>query len=319
MLTHRERLLASINDDPALDRAPVAQWPDTLAASTLAYQRTFDFDLVKVTPASSFSIRDWGAEDLWEGNPEGTRRYTKRVITNPQDWEKLPVLEPSARYLSAQLECLRLLRKELGKETPLLQTIFSPLSQAKNLVGGETLIVHLREQPEAVMKGLEIITETTRRFISAAIETGIDGIFYAVQHAQTHLLSSDEFALFGVRQDIALLNQANGLWCNMVHLHGINIQFENVVRYPATIFNWHDRETAWSLAEGQKHFSGVVCGGLSRETVVLQDQAQIKREAADAIEQTRSRSFILGTGCVVPITAPYGNIMAARKSVERQP
>jgi hypothetical protein len=31
---------------------------------------------------------------------------------------------------------------------PFIQTIFSPLSQAKNLVGGDDLLVHLRKNPQ---------------------------------------------------------------------------------------------------------------------------------------------------------------------------
>jgi uroporphyrinogen decarboxylase len=43
---------------------------------------------------------------------------------------------------------------------------------------------------------------------------------------------------------------------------------------------------------------------------------QVIAEARDAIEQTGGQRFILGTGCVVPITAPYGNLLAARKVVD---
>jgi len=35
-----------------------------------------------------------------------------------------------------------------------------------------------------------------------------------------------------------------------------------------------------------------------------------------AIEETQGKRLILGTGCVLPLTAPYGNIMAARRAVE---
>ncbi|MDP2976126.1 MAG: hypothetical protein Q8N45_07940, partial [Anaerolineales bacterium] len=107
-LTHRERLQACLADDPALDRPPVALWrhfpvddqsPERLAAATVDFQRSYDFDLVKVTPASSFCLKDWGAEDAWEGNPEGTRRYTRCVIEKTQDWERLHALDPSAPHL----------------------------------------------------------------------------------------------------------------------------------------------------------------------------------------------------------------------------
>jgi uroporphyrinogen decarboxylase len=325
MTTHKERLHACLAVDPALDRPPVALWrhfpvddqsPESLAAAILAYQDVFDFDLVKVTPASSFCLKDWGSEDCWEGDSEGTRRYTKHIVTSPADWEHLPVLNPDSPHLADQLKCLKLLRKKLGQETPILQTIFNPLSQAKNLSGGETLVVHLRQYPDAVLKGLETITESTRRFIEAAIETGIDGIFYAIQHAQSHLLSTEEFTRFSASYDGSLINCANELWCNMAHLHGTNILFEPVAELPVQILNWHDRETAWSLVKGQTHFNGTVCGGLKRETVVLGTPREILNESTDALKQTKGKRFILGTGCVVPITAPFGNIMAVRQSVE---
>ena len=326
MLSHRERLLACLNNDSALDRIPVALWrhfpvddqnPITLAAATLNYQQQFDFDLVKVTPASSFCLRDWGVEDKWEGDPEGTRRYTKRVVLSPKDWEKLPVLRPNSPHLARQLECLKILRKELGAETPILQTIFNPLAQAKNLAGGETLLVHMRQYPEALLKGLEIIAESTRQFIEAAMGNGIDGIFYAIQHAQSHLLSAGEFEKFSLPFDKTLLSSAHDLKFNMVHLHGQNVLFAQVNSLPMNFLNWHDRDTDWSLTKGQKQFDGVVCGGLKRETVVLGTQEEILAEIKDAMLQTQEHRFLLGTGCVVPITAPYGNIKAVRTSVEQ--
>ncbi len=324
MITHTERIQACLNGEQP-DRPPVALWrhfpvddqrPELLAAATLNFQRAYDFDLVKVTPASSFSLKDWGVEDEWMGNPEGTRDYTQRVIHSPRDWETLPVLEPTAPHLSGQLACLRFLRADLGPEVPLLQTVFSPLAQAKNLAGGEALLAHLRLYPEAVLKGLETIAATTRRFVEASIETGIDGIFYAVQHAQAQLMSMDEYKNFGLPFDQRTLEPASGLWCNMLHLHGHNIHFELASPLPIQIVNWHDRETPPALSEAGKTFSGVLCGGLRQDTLVYRDQAEVQKEAADAIQQTGGRKFILSTGCVVPVIAPHGNYVAARKSVD---
>ncbi|MBU4224570.1 MAG: uroporphyrinogen decarboxylase, partial [Chloroflexi bacterium] len=289
---------------------------------TLHFQRTYDFDLIKVTPASSFCLKDWGAEDAWEGNPEGTRRYTRHVIEKPGDWERLHALDPSAPHLSGQLACLRLLRRELGPDVPLLQTVFSPLAQAKNLAGGDRLIIHLRQYPEAVMKGLQTIAETTRRFVAAAIETGIDGLFYAVQHAQAGLLTLDEYKTFGLPFDTISLEPAQGLLCNMLHLHGKDIYFSlltSSLSFP--IVNWHDRETPPSLCETSEVLKTsevlrAVCGGISQKTIVLGNSHEIQTEAQDAIQQTKGRRFILGTGCVVPVIAPHGNLLAAKKSVE---
>jgi uroporphyrinogen decarboxylase len=325
-LTHRERLQACLAGDSALDRPPVALWrhfpvddqdPESLAVASLDFQRHYDFDLVKVTPASSFSIKDWGAEDVWEGHTEGTRRYTRRVIEKPQDWERLPVLSPSSPHLARQLACLRYIRADLSPETPLLQTIFSPLAQAKNLAGGERLVVHLRQHPEAVSKGLETIAVTTRRFVEACMKVGLDGVFYAVQHAQAGLLTLEEYEKFGLPFDLHILESVRALWCNILHLHGDHIYFKLAEQYPCQIVNWHDRETGPSLAEGLKNYRGVVCGGISQKTIVFEDKSEVQKEAADAISQTGGRRLILGTGCVVPVIAPHGNILAARQIVEK--
>ena len=324
MTTHRERIQASIQGE-IIDRPPVALWrhfpvddqaPETLADAHLHYQQNYDFDLVKVTPASSFCLIDWGVEDEWHGDTEGTRRYTKRIISDPRDWEALPVLQPTSPHLAAQLECLRYLRTKLNTDTPILQTVFSPLAQAKNLAGNDVLLEHLRNHPGSVMKGLKIIAETTHLFIEAACATGIDGIFYAVQHAQRQFLSYEEYTEFGLSLDRQVIEPALDLWCNMLHLHGEEVHFELASELPFQIVNWHDRESYPSLTEAQSLFKGVMCGGIRQDSLVYRDQAEVQSEAADALKQTGSKRFLLGTGCVVPIIASHGNIMTARKSVE---
>ena len=77
----RERLEATLKGEK-VDRVAVALWrhfpvddqrPEDLAAATLEFQRLYDFDLVKVTPASSFCLKDWGVEDEWRGSPDRKR------------------------------------------------------------------------------------------------------------------------------------------------------------------------------------------------------------------------------------------------------
>lgn len=326
-ISHRDRLEQCLSGQSP-DRPPVAMWrhfpvddqrPDSLAAAAAYFQKTFDFDLIKVTPASSFCIKDWGVEDRWAGNPEGTREYTHRAIQRADDWAALKVLDPELGYLGSQLTCLRLLTAEFSPRVPITQTIFSPMAQAKNLVGPEQLLIHMRRNPDALHAGLETITETTIRFLEAAVRTGIDGVFYAVQHGQYGLLSENEFDTFCKLYDLKILEVARSLWLNMLHLHGSDVMYTAVTGYPIHIINWHDRESSPSLAEGLARYPGVVCGGLRQwETMVLGSPDQVRAEALDAIEQSQGRRFILGTGCVLPTTAPYGNILVARQSVERR-
>ncbi len=326
-MTKIERLRAAIEGEQ-VDRPPVALWrhfpgddyrPADLAAATLAFQRRYDFDFVKVTPASGFCAQDWGARDQWSGDKlEGTREYTHYPIRSPDDWLKLCPLDPTEGALGAQLHCLRLIADGLEGETPFIQTVFSPLSQAKNLVGKERLLVHLRRYPDAVHAGLETIAETTIRFVASVCEAGTDGIFYAVQHAQYSLLNEAEYLAFGRSYDLRVLEAAQRLWLNVLHLHGRDVMFDLLADYPVQVLNWHDRETEPRLAEGKRRFGGAVCGGLQRWDVMVRgDPEQVWEQAADAMAQTGGRRFILGTGCVTPIVAPTSNIRAVRDAVEK--
>jgi uroporphyrinogen decarboxylase len=324
-MTKRERLEATIRGEEA-DRTPVALWrhfpgddqdPAELAASTLAFQRQYDFDFIKVTPASSFCVRDWGAEDRWLGNEEGTREYTRQPILAPEQWRALPALDPEAGVLGGQLRCLELIHKAVSDEVPFVQTIFNPLSQAKNLVGKQNLVAHLRQDPAAVLAGLETITATTVRFIEAARERGISGIFLAVQHASYELLTGHEYEEFGLSFDRRLLAAAGDLWLNVLHLHGNRVMFDLLADYRVQVVNWHDRETPPTLAEGQARVQGAVLGGLRQwETMLRGTPNDVRREAEDAMRQTGGRRFILGTGCVTPITAPWANLRMARAVVD---
>jgi uroporphyrinogen decarboxylase len=324
-ISHRERLEKCLRGEKP-DRTPVALWrhfpvddqtPEGLAGAVLNFQQAYDFDLVKVTPASSFCLKDWGVEDAWRGATEGTRDYTRRRIYHPDDWGQLNVLDPYRGYLADQLSCLDMINSEIGQHTPVLQTIFNPLSQAKNLAGGNLLISHLRKAPDAVHEGLKIIAESTLEFIKAAKKTGMAGIFYAVQHASYALLTEDEYQAFGEAYDLLILEEVKNLWCNMLHLHGTDVMFDLVSTYPVQIINWHDRDTKPSLADAATQFGGILCGGLQREdTMVLGTPSRVTAEATDAIMETRGMRFILGTGCVLPTIAPRGNILAARQSVE---
>lgn len=321
-VTSRTRLEQCIAGE-ITDRTPVALWrhfpvddqsPDSFAAAVIAFQEAYQFDFVKVTPASSYCIKDWGVKDEWTGNPHGTRDYIQRSIHSPEDWLKLHHLNPHAGSLGQILESLKQIINGLPAGTPVIHTIFSPLSQAKNLVGPQELLVHLRKYPEAITKGLQIIQETTLEYIRELAKLNIDGIFYAVQHAQYELLSREEFTSFGRSFDLEVLSGLpKQFWLNVGHIHGKDIMFDLVADYPVQVMNWHDQETYPSLPEALDLFPGVVCGGLRQEsTMVLGTPEDVRNESRAAIDATGQKRFILGTGCVLPVLAPQGNILATQ-------
>jgi uroporphyrinogen decarboxylase len=322
-MTKRERLEATIAGQP-VDRIAVALWrhwpgddqrAEGLARATLDFQWMFDFDFIKVSPSSNYCIAGWGAESRWVGNQEGTREWGPRVIQQPEDWTRLQVLDPTSGLLGEIRRTLIIIGDEVDEEVPFIPTIFNPLAQAKNLAGGR-LLADLRQHPDAVKAGLEAITQTTIDFIEAARETGIAGIFLALQHATYDLLNEAEYREFGRPYDLRVLDAAEGLWFNLLHLHGTNVMFDLVADYPVQAINWHDQETPPSLAQALDRFPGALVGGVRQwETMLRGTPDWVYAEAQAAIEETERRRLIIGTGCVTPITSPLGNIRAVRESV----
>ena len=319
----RKRLEATITGEKP-DRVPVAlwrHWPGddqnaaALAAVHLKWQQDYDWDLVKVGPASSYAVVDWGVKDRWVGHIEGTREYTHLPIHHPQDWQILRPLDPGKGMLATQIEALRLVRKNLDAGTPLIATIFSPLTQAKQLVGKANLMHHLRSHPDLFKQAMAVIVESTLRFIAAAKVAGIVGIYYAVQHARYSVMSRVEFEEYGRFYDLQILNEVQDLWCNLLHVHSTDLMFDLVADYPVQIVNWHDRETGFSLADGLKQIKGAASGGVDHWTLHADSPTGTLDEAADAIQQVNGRRLLLGTGCVAMVTTPLQNIRALREIV----
>jgi uroporphyrinogen decarboxylase len=307
-MSKRERLEATVAGEP-VDRVAVALWrhwpgddqrAEDMARSTLDFQRLFDFDFIKVTPSSNYCLAGWGAETRWVGNQEGTREWGSRVIQGPEDWTQFQVQDPYSGLLGEIRRALAVIGDEVGEEVPFIQTIFNPLAQARNLAG-ERLLNDLRQH----------------RFIDAIRETGIAGVFLALQHATYGLLTEAEYQEFGRPFDLRILEATEGLWLNLLHLHGKDVMFDLVADYPVQAINWHDQETPPSLGEALDRFPGALVGGLRQwETMLSGTPDWVRAEAQAAIEETGGRRLVVGTGCVTPITSPLGNIRAARESVE---
>jgi uroporphyrinogen decarboxylase len=322
-MNKRQRLQATLAGEP-VDRPAVAlwrHWPGDdqraadLATAHLAWQHTWDFDLVKMMPSSEYCLYDWGVQSAWLGGDEGTRTYQNCLINAPEDWQRLWVLDPLSGALGDARRACQIVKAAVGEDTPVLMTIFGPLAQAKNLAG-PNLLAHLRRQPETLLAGLEIITQSILRYVESLRDLGIDGIYYAVQLASTDKLSRAEVERFGRPFDLRILEAANGWWFNMLHLHGLDVYADLFADYPVQAVNWHDRESGPSLSEGISLFSGAVSGGLNRWTMLRGAPTDVRREAADAFAQTGGRRLILSSGCVVMTTTPQSNLRAARESVE---
>lgn len=323
-MTKHERIEAAVNGR-AVDRVPISFWrhhpqqemrAETLADTLAAFQRRHDLDFVKMMPNACYYTEDWGCETEYVENPMGVRTVVKRVVHDSADWRELRSLDTRSGALGREVRCVELLRKAIGNEVPILQTVFSPLGIAYKL-GGDRTLEDIRRPPAVLHTALQVIAETMRSFVRACLAAGADGIFYAVQLASEKFCSAGKYREFGRPYDLQVLEAAEGSSFSVLHLHGADIFFDLVADYPVHAVNWHDRRVPPSIAEARERYTRCVLGGINEvETLPLGPPSRVREEVLDAVQQVKGRGLIVGPGCVFPLNTPEAHLEAARRAVD---
>ena len=324
-MSHRERIERALAFEET-DRVPYGFWwhfpnrdrsPRRLAELALALQHQLDLDFIKFSPYGLYSVVDWGVTLDIKGGMQTPVEETY-PIQKPEDWRKLRSFRGDEGEYLIVLEAQRIVLCEMKEDVPLTQTVFSPLTSALKMAGRDTLLKHLRENPQAVHDGLEVITETTRRFAINVVSRGAAGLFFASQTTNEGYLTAEEYQSFAKQYDLAVLDATRGRsWFNIFHLHGDNIMFDQVLDYPVQAFNYHDREFGPPLAEMKKRTDKCLIGGIDRNKVLVQGTpADVDAQVKNAWEQVGRRGLILGPGCVANVHSKEENVLQLRKSVE---
>ncbi|MDR1626370.1 MAG: uroporphyrinogen decarboxylase [Spirochaetia bacterium] len=324
-MTHKERIENALAMRET-DRLPYGMWlhfpnedrmPVRLAELTLRYQRELDLDFVKYMPYGMHSTIDWGSQlNLFPGFdriPE-PRNWP---IQKPEDWDRITPKSGTESEYAVILESQKLFRRMRREVVPFVQTVFSPMTTAAKLASADTLIKHLRECPEKVKRGLEVITETTIEYAVAAVEQGADGIFFATQMSNRKI-TAKEHADFVKAYDLPVLNAVKGKsWFNMLHIHGADTWFGELLDYPVQAINWHDRDDGPAMGEARKLVKDkAFIGGLSHiKTLPKGTEDEIKAQIEDTWNRGESRGVILAPGCGALPATPLDRLLFVSKCV----
>jgi uroporphyrinogen decarboxylase len=282
---------------------------ERLAEATLAWQSRFDFDLVKLTPASTWQIRDYGVEDAPDPNdPLGRHRIVRRVVAVPEDWLRLPRLDPGRGFAARILHAAALVRRALPG-MPVLATVYSPASQAAKLAGADCLADHVREAPDKVALGLRTITGNTVRLISALADAGIDGVFLAVQNARAASFTASEYTRLGLPGDRASLEAARELPFNILHLHGDGVHCSLFEDRPPPLL--HLEAAPGNPAPEALLLRGGLASGPSPWGAISTGSAvEAFAEAQALLTRLKGPRFVLAPGCTLPLAVPSANLDA---------
>ncbi|MDQ4099673.1 MAG: uroporphyrinogen decarboxylase [Chloroflexota bacterium] len=304
-MTRRERVMAAVNGE-AVDRVPVCFWhhfrPEgsgrKLARATQQFfDQQFNLDIAKIMP------------DLPYPFPRGgIRQRSDWYLVEPLDLDR-------TRFIHQRAEAVQVLREQVGPDTPIVMTVFSPLTEAIHFCESkEAFLQFARTSPAPVHEALAILAANLRAHIGDVISAGADGVFLALQGCSTDFMSEAEYREFGRPYDLLALGGAVDGWLNILHIHGDrNLMFDAMLDYPVSVLSWSDRLAGPTLREARAVSSKCLMGGW-HEFGPLSNGPEdaIRAEAEDAIRQTGGRKFILANGCSVPDDTDERWLQAAR-------
>ena len=310
--TGMERVAAALRLDRA-DRAPVSAWGhsyerewsvDELVATTVGIARRCELDFVKLQVRATCFAETFGAVWRYSGSATLPPVMEQPGGKDVEGWRRIVASEPDRHALAEQVQVMAAVTRELGAETPCVQTVFSPGMIAWYLTGNDldALRSLLRAEPELMAAGLARIGETMAWFARESIAAGAAGLFYAINPlANTAVVAADEYERILLPFDRAALAGAEGAWFNMLHLCGANVNTSLVEALRPDCVNWsiHDAGNP-GLAEMCDRHRVAVAGGLHRDKPIRTGTVEeVRREATDAIRQTAGRGHLLTPGCSV--------------------
>ena len=319
-MTSRERVYASLAGED-VDRVPVSAWwhdfprewsAKSLAEASIEAYVAYRWDWVKLNPRATYYGEAWGAS--YKPNEDRQPDMEKPAFTSPAEMSKLKPVDMRKKALAEQIECVRLTTKKLMGEVPLVQTVFSPLACLSRAAGSTNFIQRMmRDEPDAVLKALDPITQTMANFSRACLKAGAEGIFFAgVEWGSEDVISWDDYQRFARPYDLAVLGEVQDAPFNILHVCRSNNHLMRMLDYPVAAFNWATQDTKNpSPAEVLSNTDRAVIGGASHDTVLpAGTPADVVKEAHRSILEAGSRRFLLSPGCAIPPTTPEKNLRA---------
>lgn len=305
------------------DRPPVGAWghtyreewsPAELAAVTVERARRFGWDFVKFQPRASTFAEAFGSEYRPAGHRLRAPVLVKAAVPDLEAWRTVELVNRKA--LDDQVESIGRVARELGRNVPVIQTVFSPVTVGGYLVGKSQarIVREMRQHPDVVMPALDRIAEALIDFNRRSIEAGAAGVFYAISgYAGKGVMPEAVYREFALPYDVHILKSLpEAAWFNVVHLCGSNLHFALAREMPAQVVSWsvHNQGNP-SLAEGREIVGRAVMGGLAqRSTLVYGPAAKIEAEARRVVEEAGPRGLLVAPGCSVPPRVRDANLAA---------
>jgi len=240
----------------------------------------------------------------------------QEFLQKPSDWSKLKLAKLD--FYEPLLQAVRELVRAEKKNSLILMTLYSPFMCAGHCAGAPVLLRHMEEDPEAVKKGLEILTESQLLFVRACIREGIDGFYASTQGGEAGRFSNPAlFSKYVKPFDLVSMKEAASA-CPFNILHVCDYvapyaSYDAYGDYPGHIVNCNvklaDRHIP--AQEIAAYFKRPFMGGLDRHGVIASGSSADLEAEIRRVVKSAPPKFILGADCTVEADTSWDRLRQA--------
>ncbi len=248
-------------------------------------------------------------------------------IEKPEDWGRMPFY--GTNFYDNQLYIAKSLIEAGKKEALVIMTLYSPFMCARSTAGGEERITaHIKEAPDKVKRGMEIITESLMTFVKSCVGLGIDGFYTSTQGGESHRFSDPVYFNTCIKPyDLLLMEEINrSCGFNILHICDFRGKYDTLspfLDYPGHVVSYGKelggKES--SAKEIYRMFERPVMGGMDRKGIVATgSEAEIRAQVLEVLKEAPEK-FMLGADCTLPDNVNWDNIrtaVAAAHAYERE-
>jgi uroporphyrinogen decarboxylase len=292
MMTKTERIDAVLSGQKP-DRDPISCWyhfgtqylpGEKYADIVFSFYEYYGFDWLKVM------------NDYFYPMPVG---YD--ALKSVEDLKQLKPIEIDATPLHEQLTAIDIINNRLKGEAYVCDTIFDPYQSLQKSPVGEYLPRLMKEEPQAVLDALEIVTQNTIEYAKRTLALGTHGIFMSILSGEDKI-SKQDFLVFEkpfAMKVFAAVKEMGPM--NTAHLHGKHIDIDECLDFPVAVLSWEDRQVGNpSLQEVKRKWSGAVMGGIDNTIMTRRTPEFLMKHTLEGIEMGGKSRFFLANGCSSP-------------------
>jgi uroporphyrinogen decarboxylase len=242
-------------------------------------------------------------------------------IRKVTDWAHAPRCDEA--FFASSIGVAKGLVKAAKDEALVIMTVYSPFMWASQLAGAEALAEHLLDNPDAVSKGLEIMTENVLTLVRGCRRVGVDGFYVSSQGGEAFRFpGTDLFRKYIKLTDLAVWNEIQSCIFNVLHICDYAGSYDDLtpfLDYPGHVVNCSLKvgEQTISPRKLAETFGRPFMGGLERKGVIATGGLEEIRQATQEVLAEAPERFILAADCTVPSDTPWEHLRTAIDTAHR--